>query len=86
MHVYVVRWCERIDGEEKCGNFDVCYTGLDEARKAMLDDMEKTKMDWEKDYQVFTDFGNGSGCFCEIYIGHGAYDYKDWFIDKLEVM
>lgn len=86
MFIYAVRWIKRIDGEEECGNFEVCYTDEDKARKAMLADMENTKKDWEKDETVFTNFGDGSGDYCGIYIGHGTYDYHDWYVDKLEVM
>ena len=48
MEIYVIRWLSRIDGEEECGNFEVCYTDKEKARKAMLDDVENTKADWEK--------------------------------------
>ena len=46
--IYVIRWLSRIDGEEECGNFEVCYTDEAKARKAMIEDMKKTKADWEK--------------------------------------
>lgn len=86
MYIYAVRWQKRIDGEEESGIFNVCYTDLDKARKAMLSAMENIKKDWEKDEHVLTNFGDGSGDYCGIYIGHGTYDYQDWFIDKLKVM
>ena len=86
MYIYAVRWIKRIDGEEECGNFEVCYTDNDSARKAMLADMENTKKDWEKDETVFTNFGDGSGDYCGIYIKNDTYDYHDWYVDKLEVM
>ena len=86
MYIYVVRWQKRIDGEEESGIFNVCYTDEDNAKKAMLDDMENIKKDWEKDEHVSTNFGDGSGDYCEIYIGHGTYDYHYWYVDKLEVV
>lgn len=86
MYIYTVRWINLIDCEVESGIFNVCYTDLDKARKAMLDDMEKTKKDWEKYETVFTHFGDESGDYCGIYINHGTYDYQDWFVDKLEVM
>ena len=51
--VYVVRWLSRIDGEEKCGNFEVCYADKDKARKAMLADVDNTKADWERDNEGY---------------------------------
>ena len=86
MYVYVVRWFKRIDDEEEFGNFKVCYTDLDKARKAMLDGMENIKKDWEKDGTVFTSFGDENKDYCGIYICRGTYDYQEWFIDKLKVM
>lgn len=53
MEIYVIRWLSRIDGEEECGNFEVCYTDKDKARKAMLDDVKNTKADWEKDFKDY---------------------------------
>lgn len=86
MIIYAVRWLKRIDGEEECGNFEVCYTDEDKARKAMLTDMENTKKDWEKDGTVFTNFGDKIGDYCGIYMENDTYDYHDWYVDKLEVM
>ena len=86
MYIYAVRWIKRIDGEEECGNFEVCYTDKTKARIAMFAEMENAKKDWEKDETVSTNFGDGSGDYCGIYIAHGTYDYIDWYVDKLEVM
>ena len=36
LFVYVVRWQKRVDGEDKFGNLDVCYTNEKDAEKAML--------------------------------------------------
>lgn len=86
MYVYAVRWFKRIDNEDECGNFEVCYTDEDKARQAMLAAMENIKKDWEKDDHVYANFGGKNENFCEIYIAHGTYDYQVWFIDKLKVM
>lgn len=53
MKVYAVRWLSRIDGEEKCGNFEVCYADENDARKAMLADVENTKADWEGNFKDY---------------------------------
>ena len=86
MYIYAVRWIKRIDDEEECGNFEVCYTDEDKAREAMFTDMENAKKDWEKDGTVFTSFGDGSRDYCGIYICRGTHDYQEWFIDKLELL
>lgn len=94
MTIYAIRWLSRIDGEEECGNFEVCYTDEKKARKAMLEDMKDTKADWEKDgiaVESRTLGPNGEGdkdCdYAEITAEgmDGNYDYHEWWIDALDV-
>lgn len=92
MKVYVVRWLSRIDGEEECGNFEVCYTDEADARKAMLEDVANTKEDWGQDVKVSQRFlgPNGKGkknCdYAEITVkDDDTYDYHEWWIDALDV-
>lgn len=92
MKIYAIRWLSRIDGEEECGNFDVCYTDEEKARKAMLEDMKDTKADWEKDgnpIESRTLGPNGEedeDCdYAEISVNGGNYDYHEWWIDALDV-
>jgi hypothetical protein len=88
--IYVVRWLSRIDGEEECGNFAVCYADESKARKAMLKDMDETLGDWRKNGEVKTRFmgpdksGSPDTCdYCGIYVEDDTYDYHDWWIDSL---
>lgn len=93
MKIYVIRWASRIDGEEECGNFEVCYTDEDKARKAMLEDFKNTKADWEKDGKPVNsrtlgpDGENEKDCdYVEITVeDDDTYDYHEWHIDKLDV-
>jgi hypothetical protein len=93
MKIYVIRWASRIDGEEECGNFDVCYTDEAKARKAMLDDVKNTKADWEKDGKRVNSRTLGPdgentdiSDYAEITVeDDDTYDYHEWHIDKLDV-
>lgn len=94
MFVYVVRWANLIDGEDECGNFEVCYTDEKDAEKAMLADMEDTKSDclkgWPEGTKSFIGKKNENGCsdFCSVEIEKNLldHDYYEWYIDKLELV
>lgn len=93
MKIYVIRWVSRIDGEEECGNFEVCYTEEAKARKAMLEDVKNTKADWEQDGVTVNSRTLGPDGenteipdYAEITIEDGStYDYHEWYIDELDV-
>lgn len=90
MTVFVVRWQRMIDGEDESGNFEFCYTNEKDAEKAMLEDVENIKKDWEKDIKVRVKVGekNDNGCFdyYGIEAEDGSYDRHEWWIDKLPVV
>lgn len=97
LFAYVVRWQKRVDGEDKFGNLDVCYTNEKDAEKAMLDDMENTRVEWQIDEDsrgfgetIKTCIGkkNENNCAtnCSIWFDRYSFDYQDWFVDKLELV
>lgn len=87
MFVFVVRWCKRIDGEEECGNFEVCYTDEELAKAAMLKDFEDTKADWGKDVTESVRMElTQTDDYCSVQMTDGSYDYHEWWIDKLELV
>ena len=84
MNIYVVRWRSVIYGEEDYGNFEICYSSEEEAKKALQQDYNDTKSNWieagekfletiEEDYRsIWTRTENG-------------IDTVEWWIDKLEL-
>ena len=88
MNIYVVRWLNRIDNVEDCGNFEVCYSTEEEARMALLQDFENTKSEWKSSMDADDKFSENlkdDYAFICMQDECGKFDYHDWWIDKLEL-
>lgn len=85
--VYVIRWQNRIDGEEDSGNFEVCYANEADACKAMVEDYESTLCEWSKRIPEGkkAELSTSNTDFRAITFPFDTYDYHNWYIDKLEV-
>lgn len=90
MCVYIVRYEERVDGEVKCGNFELGFVDEKAAEKTMLADFKYTLYVWNVLYGGGVESGkgekNGNGChdYCYIKCNKCENHYK-WWIDKIEI-
>ena len=92
-NIYVVRWLNRVDGEETCGNFEFCYESEKDAKKALKADFEQTLKDvygkWagcdEVDHIVVHDLDE-YGDFASITVEYNNFDYYNWWVDKLPLV
>lgn len=91
MTVFIVRWAERVDGEEACGNLDKGYLDPKKAEKKILDMVEKAYAKVEPEdlpkAKKFIGKKDTHGCthFCSVQIEDGTYDYWNFFMDEIEV-
>ena len=87
MNVYAIRWESRIDGETDSGILDPCYANIDSAKKAMLEDMETTKKDWELNGDTVSSRVSDGETYCEITANEDdSYDYHEWHVTSLELV
>jgi len=90
MEIYVVRWLQRIDGEESCGNLKTCYTDLAAAQKAMVADFDEKVKEWKEmwrgtEEEMHFVLHEKFPKFRSVVIEYGTFDYIDWNVDKLTV-
>jgi len=92
-NMFVVRWSSenQADGEYECGNFDFCHKTEKKAVKAMLDDMNETKADFDdKIDEVKSDtfMGDDEIETCTLTVtraGSGETTIYRWWVDKLAI-
>lgn len=86
-YVYVVRYENRIDGEEDSGVFETCHRTRAEARKALKRDYDSTKKLWPEELDNDETLKSREAPdYASLEVErHNSYDYRSWWVERLKL-